>query len=104
MATGRSRRDFLADVGRGVLVASVGLGMAQELGLAGVFDGDDNELTFGDLEPLVCLMQETPIERLLPALVAQLQQGTPLNRLLAAAALANARSFGGEDYVGFHTM
>jgi hypothetical protein len=25
-------------------------------------------------------------------------------RLVAAAALANARTFGGEDYVGFHTM
>jgi hypothetical protein len=27
-----------------------------------------------------------------------------LNELVAAAALANARTFGGEDYVGFHTM
>jgi hypothetical protein len=27
-----------------------------------------------------------------------------LRRLVAAAALANARTFGGEDYVGFHTM
>src|SRR5204863_6786841 len=27
-----------------------------------------------------------------------------LRQLVAAAALANARTFGGEDYVGFHTM
>jgi hypothetical protein len=41
---------------------------------------------------------------LLPGLVEKLRSGTDLNRLLAAAALANARTFGGEDYVGFHTM
>ena len=29
---------------------------------------------------------------------------SPLRDLLTAGALANARSFGGEDYVGFHTM
>jgi len=36
--------------------------------------------------------------------VEKLQSGTELKRLVAAAALANARTFGGEDYVGFHTM
>src|SRR5262249_44012413 len=30
--------------------------------------------------------------------------GTELRRLVSAAALANARTFGGEDYVGFHTL
>src|SRR5687768_12476108 len=106
MATGRSRRDFLADVGRGVLVASVGAGLAQELGLSAAYAGPDapESLSFGDLEPLVCLMQETPAAQLLPALVAQLKSGVGLNTLLKAAALANARTFGGEDYVGFHTM
>src|SRR6185503_17577565 len=33
-----------------------------------------------------------------------LKSGTELRRLAAAAALANARTFGGEDYIGFHTM
>src|SRR6185503_7627714 len=61
-------------------------------------------LTFGDLEPLVQLMQETPAERLLPVLVERLRAGTDLRRLVAGAALANARTFGGEDYIGFHTM
>ena len=37
-------------------------------------------------------------------MVAQLRSGVELHRLVAAAALANARTFGGEDYVGFHTM
>src|SRR5262249_43065850 len=34
----------------------------------------------------------------------QLKQGTDLKKLVAAAALANARTLGGEDYIGFHTM
>src|SRR5207253_10666433 len=61
-------------------------------------------LTFGPMEPLVCLMQETAPDKLLPAVVAKLRGGTELRQLVAAAALANARTFGGEDYVGFHTM
>src|SRR2546430_3198737 len=107
MAVRRSRRAFLADVGRGVLVASVGVGLAQELGLAAapddVADGAD-ALKFGELEPLVCLMQETPANQLLPKLVEQLNKGVDLRRLLSAAALANARTFGGQDYGGLPTM
>src|SRR5205085_11374788 len=85
----------------------VGVGMASELGLAAEPEQSrdvPDELTFGSLEPLVCLMQETPVNRLLPALVEHLNRGVELRRLLCAAALANARTFGGEDYVGFHTM
>src|SRR5207248_8258906 len=48
--------------------------------------------------------QETPVNRLLPILAERLEGGTELRDLVAAAALANARTFGGEDYVGFHTM
>jgi len=100
-----SRREFLADVGRGMLVASVGYGLASELGLAPAFAADaPDTLEFGSLEPLVCLMQETPANKLLPILVGKLKAGTELRQLVAAAALANARTFGGEDYVGFHTM
>src|SRR5438093_1713468 len=103
MNTSRTRREFLAEVGRGMLVATVGYEMASELGLASSL-GDETALSFGPLEPLVCLMQETPVNRLLPTLVERLRAGTELGRLVAAAALANARTFGGEDYVGFHTM
>jgi hypothetical protein len=52
----------------------------------------------------VRFLQETPLERLLPAVVERLRSGVSLRQLVAAAALANARTFGGEDYVGFHTM
>jgi hypothetical protein len=100
-----SRREFLAEVGRGMLVASVGFGTATELGLAPAFASDaPDALDFGPLESLVRLMQETPATKLLPALADELKSGTELSRLVAAAALANARTFGGEDYVGFHTM
>ncbi len=105
MKTPASRREFLADVGRGMVVATVGHSLASELGLAPALAADaPDDLSFGELEPLVCLMQETPIHRLLPALAGKLKAGTDLRRLVAAAALANARTFGGEDYVGFHTM
>ena len=105
MTTPSSRREFLADVGRGMLVTTLGFELAHGLGLASALAGEpDNLLTFGTHEPLVCLMQETPANRLLPALTEKLRSGTDLRQLVAAAALANARTFGGEDYVGFHTM
>jgi hypothetical protein len=88
-----------------MLLASVGSGLAAELGLAPTLAADPaDRLTFGGLEPFVGLMQDTPADRLQPLLVERLRQGTPLKDLVAAAALANARTFGGEDYVGFHTM
>src|SRR3954467_4185080 len=100
-----SRRAFLADVGRGALVASVGPALAADLGLGTTQAAEAREqLTFGKLEPLVCLMQDAAAHKLLPALVEKIQGGTGLKDLVAAAALANARAFGGEDYVGFHTM
>src|SRR5512135_3472850 len=101
----QSRREFLTDVGRGMLVATVGYEVASELGLASALaEETPDALTFGSLEPLVCLMQETPANRLVPILVEKLNAGVGLQQLTAAAAFANARTFGGEDYVGFHTM
>jgi hypothetical protein len=100
-----TRREFLADVGRGMLVASVGYSVATDLGLAPALASEhDDRLIFGAIEPLVSLMQETPADQLASKLVSQLRSGVPLQRLVEAAALANARTFGGEDYVGFHTM
>src|SRR5207302_3826840 len=100
------RREFLADVGRGMLVAGVGSALAQDLGLApAALAGDDaGRLTFGPMEPLVALMQETPADRLLPAVVERMRAGTDLRQLVAAAALANARTFGGQDYDGYHAI
>jgi hypothetical protein len=101
----RTRRDFLKDVGTGVVVASVGPSLAADLGFSSAFaDEGPERLTFGPAEPLVSLMQETPPARLMPLVVDRLRSGTDLRTIVAAAALANARTFGGEDYVGFHTM
>src|SRR6185503_18520573 len=100
MNTPHTRREFLADVGRGMLIASVGFGTATELGLSPAFAADaPDALDFGTLEPLVRLMQETPATKLLPALTDKLNGGADLRRLVTAAAFANARTFGGEDYI-----
>src|SRR5438105_5562243 len=105
MNTPHTRREFLADVGRGMLIATVGYGVAHELSLAPAFAADAPEsLDFGPLESLVRFMQETPANKLLPALANKLNSGADLRGLVAAGALANARTFGGEDYVGFHTV
>ena len=102
---GRSRREFLADVGRGMLVASLGSSTAMELGVAPTLaEESGTRLTFGDIEPLVSFMQEAPLDKLLPTLVEKLNGGIDLKTLVAAAALANARAFGGQDYTGYHTF
>ena len=99
------RRQFLSRIGQGMLVAGLGNSVAGELGVSTAFAADDSaRLSFGKLEPLVDLMQSTPTEKLLPALVSKLNAGVPLRRLTAAGALANARTFGGENYHGFHTF
>ena len=100
-----SRREFLSEVGQGMLVASLGTSLASHLGVSTAFAAeDDPRLSFGKLEPLVGLMQETPTAKILPALVGKLNAGVPLRQLVAAGALANARTFGGENYHGFHTF
>lgn len=107
MSRGDTRRGFLADVGRGMLLASVGSGLAVDMGLAPTAWAEelaDGPLTFGEREPLVRFMQETAPEELLPALQKKLEGGASLKELLTAAALANGRTFGGEDYIGFHTL
>ena len=105
MKTNQTRREFLADVGRGMLVASLGSAVACDLGLSSAFaaDGPDT-LDFGKLEPLAALLQDTPLAKLMPTLVAKLKDGTELRSLVAAGALANAREFGGRHYDGYHTF
>lgn len=101
----RSRREFFADIARGAVSVTVGLEVAGRLGLSSAWGEDAPErLRFGRLEPLVELMQETSADRLLPLLTARLKEGASLRDLVAAGALANSRSFGGEDYVGYHTL
>jgi hypothetical protein len=103
--TKRNRRGFLADVGKGMLVASVGPALAADLGLAPAFAGEGAQrLTFGDREPLVSLMEETSAGKLLPLVVEKMKAGADLAGLVAAACLANARTFGGHDYDGYHAF
>ena len=80
--------------------------MLTDLGLAPKAFAEelDGTLRFGDLEPLVCELQQTPVERLQSTLATKLRGGLPLKTLVAAGALANARTFGGEDYIGFDTF
>ncbi len=101
-----TRREFLTEVGRGMLIASVGLETATGLGLASpaAVAAEPPALRFGALESLAALLEETPLARLIPVLADQVGRGTSLRQLVAAGARANARAFGGEDYVGFHTL
>lgn len=101
-----SRRQFLQRVGGGMFVASVGSSLALDMGLIARAEAVEQEsrVTFGEMEPLVDFLQSTPVEKLLPQVAHRVKSGTPLQSLVAAAALANARAFGGEDYIGFHTL
>lgn len=107
MSAFSSRRSFLSNVGRATLLASLGP-IAFDMSLVPATFGEerkaDDRITFGDFEPLVCQLQDTPVEQLQPLLVEKLNQGLPLKTLVGAAALGNARTFGGEDYIGFHTF
>jgi hypothetical protein len=90
-----------------MLVASVGAATAVELELIPKTFADEpkaGRLSFGSLEPLAGMMQETPADKQLPILIEKLKSGTTLHELVAAGALANARQFGGQDYVGWHTF
>ena len=101
----QSHRHFFAEVSKGTLLATLGPALASEFGITSAFAGDaPAALNFGNLESLVCFMQETPVAKLQPALAAKLKSGAPLKTLVAAGVLANARTFGGEDYIGFHTL
>lgn len=100
-----NRREFLGDIGRGMLLAGLGTSLATELGLAPAWANEEvKPLSFGNLEPLVAMMQETEPAKLTAVLVEKLRSGLDLQTLTAAGALANARTFGGQDYVGFHTF
>ncbi len=100
-----NRREFLESVGRGMLVAGLGAAVAQDLGFSPAFAYEGaTDLSFGKLDGLVDLLQSTPAEKLQPILIEKLSRGeTDLTQLISAGALANAETFGGEDYVGFHT-
>ncbi len=101
----KNRRDFLSDVGRGMLATGLGVGLANDLGFSTAFaDRGPDSLPLGAHESLVELIRGTPPDKLQPILIAKLKAGEVDNKkLISAAALANAEAFGGQDYVGFHT-
>jgi hypothetical protein len=88
-----------------MLVAGLGATVAHDLGFSPAFANEgEGSLSFGTYDALVDLLQSTPADKLQPLLVEKLNCGEcNLKQLLAAGALANAETFGGEDYVGFHT-
>ena len=99
------RREFLQEVGGGMLACLVGTGLAAELGLAAEDGKDGGAKTPAGLARLSQIIQQTPTKDLLPALARQLKDGTSLKELIAAGALANARAFGGQagaDQAGQH--
>ncbi len=103
--TTSNRRAFLSDVGRGMLAAGLGASLANDLGFSTAFanEGSDS-IPLGEYERLVELMRNTPAEKLQPLLAGMILEGeTNLKQLVAAGALSNAVTFGGCDYVGFHT-
>jgi hypothetical protein len=106
MKTYPSRRRFLQEIGKGAIMGAIGPSLASELGMLPALRADEGKpgLHFGDLEPLVAFMQETPLEDLQSSIVAKISKGASVERLVSAGALANARSFAGEDYIGFHTL
>src|SRR3954449_10996689 len=96
-----SRREFLQHVGRGMLVAGIGVSVANNLGFSTAFaERGPEALKLGPYEALVDLIRSTPPERLQPILISKLKAGEVDNKqLISAAALANAEAFGGTDYV-----
>jgi len=104
-----SRRGFLQQVGGGMLLTSLGVGLCEELGVASPTlglrgPGEGTALDFGGHARLVDLITQTPVEKLQPRLMAELARGATCEELVAAGALANARAFGGEDYEGYHAF
>ncbi len=100
-----TRRGFLQDVGRGMLAAGLGTSLANDLGFCTAFAEEGSaSIRLGEYESLVELMRNTPAEKLQVVLVKKILKGEAgLQQLVGAGALANAVTFGGCDYVGFHT-
>ncbi len=100
-----NRREFISDVGRGMLAAGLGVSLASDLGFSTAFAEQGTEsIPLGEYTRLVELMRNTPAEKLQPLLAEKILKGeTTVKQLTAAGALANAVTFGGCDYVGFHT-
>jgi hypothetical protein len=100
-----NRRAFLSNVGSGMLAIGLGSQLANDLGFSTAFAKEDGDsIPLGDYSKLVELMRNKSAGDLQPILADMIVSGkTDLKTLIGAGALANAITFGGCDYVGFHT-
>ena len=81
MRATKNRREFLADVGPGMLIAAVGSTTAARAGVGTVSAGEEPQrLTFGRSSRLVTLMEETSACQLVGLIVDQLKHGTELRQ------------------------
>ena len=97
-----SRRAFLSQIGSGALLAGLGVGLGHELGFGLPRTLDEEALELGRFAPWVELMSTTEPANLQLRVMELINKGVTLSDLIAAGALANARAFGGEDYIGYH--
>ncbi|MGI9517167.1 MAG: hypothetical protein ACR2NP_08985 [Pirellulaceae bacterium] len=99
-----NRRTFLQGVGSGMLIAGLGSNLALDLGVASAADLRPPGINpRDDLGPWITRMQEMAPDQLQVKMAEELAAGNvDLRQLTAAAALANAETFGGQDYVGYH--
>ncbi|MGI9455949.1 MAG: hypothetical protein ACR2NU_05265 [Aeoliella sp.] len=99
-----SRRHFMKRVGSGMLIAGLGSNLAVDLGVAAELDQDEPLASpYGSLGKWVARMQELQPDRLQAEIIEALgNRSVDLRELVSAAALANAETFGGQDYVGYH--
>lgn len=87
-----------------MLVAGLGSQLAVELGVASEQDlQEPAKASYEGLSVWVSRMQEMVPDKLQSKIVEELGKGSvSLKQIVAAAALANAETFGGQDYVGYH--
>src|SRR5437870_595164 len=97
------RREFLTEVAQGMTAVLVGTALARELDVGAAAPVADNK-TDRSLDRLAKEMQETRPEKFLGAFADWIEKGVTLRQLVAAAALANARAFAGQDYEGYHAF
>src|SRR5687768_15187268 len=100
-----NRRSFLSDVGGSMVAVGLGTSLANDLGFKTALANEGSDaIPLGEYAKLVELMRSTPAEKLQPMLAQLVVKGeVGLKKLIGAGALANAVTFGGCDYVGFHT-
>ena len=81
-----SRRDVM-------IVAGLGSALASDLGFGTAWAAEDSDrLTFGDLDPLVNFLQETPPEKLIPTAVEKINSGTKSLAMASAVRLSARKS------------